>query len=99
MEKAFVKVEQTASGYLPTLYIPGPDFGDREAYFTSFPVLIYAEEHGKIWAHEQGVEYKEFTPYDPEAAARLAEKVKHYRAQGFDLPEAIRKARQDLKTA
>jgi hypothetical protein len=99
MCKAFVKIEETAGGYLPTMYFPGPDGGDREAYYTSFSVLLYAEEHGRLWAHEHNVEYREFEPHDPEAAQKLTELVKKHKAAGLDIVSAIRAAKAELKDA
>jgi hypothetical protein len=98
MSKAFVKVEVVNGGrFLPTMYFPTTDgFGDREAYFASFPNLFYAEEHAKIWASEHKVEYKEFVPYTVKADSQMIDLIKRYKAEGMEVADAIRRARSEV---
>jgi hypothetical protein len=98
--RKIVQVQETGHGlFLPTLIWGQGEYMDREAYWDHFENLADAERLAKLWAEEQGAEYVPFRPIDREAIKREVELVRKLREEeGLDLPTAIRRAREQLRS-
>jgi len=91
---SIVTIDQTSSGYLPVHYWgKGADM-DRQAYSISYGNVEAADNAGRKWADDLGVEFRPYKPAEPVNPAYIA-LVKQLREdEGLSLPAAIERARE-----